>query len=179
MANVHDTQFIRLYAQHQTQLFRYVASLVPRLEDAEDVLGQVTVVLLENFDTYQPGTNFLAWARRIAHLRVLEYYRKSKRQRLLSERVLKKLAQEAECRDTVSEERLGALHKCIEKVSPKDRDLIDQRYREGAKTVDLARQLGRSANSLYLSLGRIRRSLLRCIEHRLSAETLNAEQNGA
>jgi RNA polymerase sigma-70 factor (ECF subfamily) len=175
MGNVTDTQFIRLYAQHQTQLFRYVSSLVPRLQDAEDVLGQVTVVLLENFDTYQPGTNFLAWSRRIAHLRVLEYYRKSKRQRLLSERVLEKLAREAECRDTVSEERLLCLHKCIEKLSPKDRDLIDRRYTEGIKAVDLAHQLGRSANSLYLSLGRIRRSLLRCIEQRLSAAPLQTE----
>lgn len=61
MGDMPDSRFIQLYAQHQTQLFRYVASLVPQLQDAEDVLGRVTVVLWENFDAYQPGTNFLAW----------------------------------------------------------------------------------------------------------------------
>ena len=60
--------FVGLYAQHQGQLFRYVAAIVPHLQDAEDVLGEVTVALWQNFPSFEPGTSFLAWARRIAYL---------------------------------------------------------------------------------------------------------------
>jgi RNA polymerase sigma-70 factor (ECF subfamily) len=165
-----DTQFVQLFARYQTQLFRYVASLVPHLQDAEDVLGQATIVLWENFDAFSPGTSFLAWARRIAYLRVLEFYRQSARRPLLSEGLIEQLAREMEDRDEVSMRRLAALPICLEKLPAADRDLIQRRYRENVKGIELARQLGRPVNSVYKSLGRIRRALLRCIERRLGAE---------
>lgn len=163
-------EFIQLYARHQAHLFRYVASLVPHLQDAEDILGQVTVVLWENFAEFQPGTNFLAWARRIAYLRVLEFYRQSWKIPLLPEQLIEQLAHEVERRDELSARRLSALPECLAKLSATDRELIRRRYLENAKAIDLAEQLGRPANSVYKSLGRIRRRLLTCIERQMAAE---------
>ena len=40
-----EGDFVRLYAEHQGYLLRYVTALVPHLQDAEDILGEVTVVL--------------------------------------------------------------------------------------------------------------------------------------
>jgi len=165
-----DGQFVQIFARYQTQLFRYVASLVPHLQDAEDVLGQVTIVLWENFDAFSPGTSFLAWARRIAYLRALEFYRQSAKRPLLSEGLIEQLAREIEDRDEVSIRRLAALPICLEKLPAADRDLIQRRYRENVKGIELARQLGRPVNSVYKSLGRIRRALLTCIERQLAAE---------
>jgi len=168
--NENNRQFLQFYARHQTQLFRYVASLVPHLQDAEDVFGQVTVVLWENFGAFTPGTSFLAWARRIAYLRVLEFYRQSAKRPLLPEGLIEQLAQEAERRDEISQQRLSALPNCMGKLSTTDRDLIHRRYMENVSGIDLAEQLGRPVNSVYKSLGRIRRALLACIERQLAAE---------
>ncbi len=169
-SNENGAQFVQLYARHQTQLFRYVASLVPHLQDAEDVLGRVTVVLWENFGEFRPGTGFLAWARRIAYLRVLEFYRQSAKRPLLPEGLLEQLAQEIEYRDDVAQQRLSALPNCMEKLSTTDRELIHRRYMENVNGIDLAEQLGRPVNSVYKSLGRIRRALLTCIERQLATE---------
>ena len=66
-------EFVQLFSRYQGRLFRCVAFLVPRLDGAEDVLSVAAVMLWNEFRGFEPGTKFLAWARRIAYLRVLEY----------------------------------------------------------------------------------------------------------
>ena len=50
-----------------------------------------------------------------------------------------------------------------------DRELLDLRYAPGAAVKDIALQLGRPANSVCKSLGRIRRALWNCINEELVA----------
>lgn len=166
----HEGDFVSLYAQYQGQLFRYVAALVPHLQDAEDVLGGVAVALWENFNDFESGTNFLAWARRIAYLRVLEYYRERNRRLVLPQRLLEKLTSELEPRDAAADLRLAYLARCKEELSPQDRQLVDERYADNQKVRDLAQRLGQSENAISKSLGRVRRFLLACIERKMTAE---------
>ena len=69
------------------------------------------------------------------------------------------------------EQRRVALVECLAKLRPKDRDLIEQRYAPGERGKRLAEQLGRPANSVYQTLGRIRRVLMECIQRRMTEET--------
>jgi RNA polymerase sigma-70 factor (ECF subfamily) len=57
---------------------------------------------------------------------------------------------------------------CMRKLPPSDRELIEQRYLDSNTVVEIARQSGRSANTLYKALERIRHALLKCIEETLS-----------
>ena len=57
---------------------------------------------------------------------------------------------------------------CIEHLRARDRELIRQRYAAGESGKDLAENIGRPANSVYQSLGRIRRTLLECIQRRMA-----------
>jgi len=166
----HEGDFVHLYAQYQGQLFRYVGALVPHLQDAEDVLGTVAVTLWENFGQFEPGTSFLAWARRIAYLRVLEYYRERDRRLELPQRLLEKLNSELAPRDAAADLRLAYLSTCKEELPPHDRQLVDQRYSENVRVQDLAQQLGQSENAVSKALGRIRRLLLACMERKMTAE---------
>jgi RNA polymerase sigma-70 factor (ECF subfamily) len=59
------------------------------------------------------------------------------------------------------------LARCFEELRPNDRDLITARYTQGVNMSELADQIGRPTNSVYKSLGRIRQTLLACIERRL------------
>lgn len=165
-----NADFVVLYAQCQSELFRYLAALIPHLQDAEDVLSEVTVMLWKNFDDFEPGTSFLAWARQIAYLRALKYYRTRNRRLMLPQQLLEKLSSDFTFREPAVDQRLGHLAKCKQELATTDRQLLEERYVNRRKVQDLAQWLARSENSVSKSLGRIRRLLLTCIERRMASE---------
>ena len=160
-------EFLRLFARNQSRVFRYIVALVSNLQDAEDILGETTLTLWREFGNFNSGSNFLAWARRIAHLRVLEYYRG--RSRKVPEDLLTVLARDFENREMEADPRLGFLAECRSKLRHSDQALLEQRYESNTPVQDLARQMGRPVNSVSKSLGRIRRALMECIQRAMAA----------
>ena len=68
-----------LYRRHADAVFRYVYYRVGDREVAEDLVGDVFVRALEGLPAYQDtGTPFEAWLYRIAHAKVVDYYRRQK-----------------------------------------------------------------------------------------------------
>jgi RNA polymerase sigma factor (sigma-70 family) len=63
-----------------------------------------------------------------------------------------------------SSERLAYLDQCLAKLDPRQRSLLEHRYREGASFRDLATRSGRSPGAVQVALARVRQFLLRCIE---------------
>jgi hypothetical protein len=53
-----QSEFVRLFSQHASQLFGFVLVLTGNRSDAEDIVQNASVVLWEKFDAYQPGTSF-------------------------------------------------------------------------------------------------------------------------
>lgn len=162
--------FVGLYAQYQNNLFRYVASLIPHLHDAEDVLGEITVALWEHFGEFEQGTDFFAWAKQIAYLRALKYYRARDRQLALPQQLLEKLKVDLALRQETADQRLIYLDECRAQLPSQDCELLDNRYVKRQKVQDLASQLSQSENFVSKSLGRIRRKLLACIEQKMASE---------
>src|SRR4051794_3348950 len=107
-------EFVRLLGQHQRRIYLYVASLVPRPGDAEEVLQETNLVLWREFGQFQSGTNFAAWACKVAFHQVLAWRKKRQRDRLeFSDEFLAAVAREAEAADEVLESRSRALAGCI------------------------------------------------------------------
>ena len=79
-AKSHDARALSdLYRRHADAVFRYVYYRVGDREVAEDLVGEVFVRALEGLPAYQDtGTPFEAWLYRIAHARVVDYYRRQK-----------------------------------------------------------------------------------------------------
>lgn len=162
-------EFVQLFTHHQRRLFLYILSQVPNPIEAEEVQQETNVVIWSKFTQFRPGTNFLAWVSQIANFEVMKYRSRKKRDRMqFSDEFLQTVSRDALERSDELEERRTALVECIEKLRPRDRDLIQQRYAPGERGKHLAEQIGRPANSVYQSLGRIRRSLMECIQRRLS-----------
>jgi RNA polymerase sigma-70 factor (ECF subfamily) len=169
----HDrvADFIELYSSHYPRLQFYVMAMLPSANDASDVLQETSLVLWRRFDTFQIGSNFFAWACKIARLQALKYWERQGRSAHTFElSVLEKLAAEAGRDDSVSAVPLAALENCIRKLSDGDRSLIRKRYQPGSSVNQIAREIGRSANSVSQSLGRIRRALVACVERALAQE---------
>jgi RNA polymerase sigma-70 factor (ECF subfamily) len=164
-------EFVELYTSHFPRLQFYVMALLPAANDAADVLQETSLVLWRKFDTYVPDSNFFAWACKIARLQVMKFRERQGRSAQLFElSVLEKLADQAFREASVSSSRLSALDECIKKLSESDRSLIRQRYQPGVSVEALARDYGRTANSLSQSLARIRRALLACVERAVALE---------
>lgn len=163
-----SAEFVQLFTHHQRRLFLFILSQIPNPIEAEEVQQETNVVIWSKFSQFRPGTNFLAWVSQIANFEVMRYRSRKKRDRMqFSVEFLETVSKEALERSDELEERRNALIECIQKLRPRDRELIQQRYAPGEKGKHLAEQIGRPANSVYQSLGRIRRALMECIQRRL------------
>ncbi|MCC7420758.1 MAG: sigma-70 family RNA polymerase sigma factor [Planctomycetaceae bacterium] len=170
-AIVPDPQFVQEFTRSQRQIYLYILSQVPSPVDADEILQETNLVIWRKVDRFQLGTNFLAWAYQIAGLEVLKFRERRHRDRLrFSEEFIERVADEVEGVSDQLEARRLAMLACIEKLRPADRELIEERYSTGENGLSVARKKGRPANSVYQSLGRIRRALLECITRRLAAE---------
>lgn len=163
-------EFVELLVRHQHDLLRYVAPLVGNLADAQDVLQETAKALWKKFGEYDPQRPFLPWARTFARHEVLMHHRRRRRYTFLSEELIEQLTERQAQRDDDAERRRAALEQCLAKLAPDDRRLIERRYREDGSIDALAGEIGRTANVLYKSLGRVRRTLLECIERTLAAD---------
>lgn len=164
------SEFVQLFTHHQRRLFLYILSQVSNPVEAEEILQETNVVIWSKSSKFQAGTNFLAWVSQIANFEVMKHRTRRRREKLVfSDEFLETVAQTSLERSEELEMRRAALTECLGKLRPKDRDLIEQRYAPGERGKHLAAQIGRPANSVYQSLGRIRRTLMECIQQTLAA----------
>ena len=166
-------EFIHLFTRHQRQLYLLILAQLGRVQEAEEALQETNVVILSKHHQFVAGTNFFAWAAQVAHYEVLKSRQRKGRDRLrFSDEFVDAVAGEVESQVDHLELRREALQDCMGKLREKDRDLIRKRYQPGATGRDEAEYLGRPANSLYQSIGRIRRTLFECIRRHLATESL-------
>jgi RNA polymerase sigma-70 factor (ECF subfamily) len=162
--------FVRLFADNHRRIYGFIASLVMNRTFAEEVFSETSVVLWREFERFEPGTDFAAWACAVALNQVRRFRRENQSGRLIfSDGLLEKVARDWRSVEREQDVRLSALTGCIGKLGETDRKLIEKCY-GGAKSFrDIAAAMGRPADSVYQSLSRIRKSLFRCIERTLKA----------
>ncbi len=166
-------QFLRLFLQNERRLYAYVLTLLPNRTDADDVLQEASLVMWDKFDDERPPVDFVAWGCRIAYFKVLDFRKKLHRSRVLfSQELLDRVAETAvEQRGVLQlDERRLALNDCITKLSARDRELLTQRFTEGATTQSAAAAVGRSVDAVYKALAKIRQALFECVTHTLALE---------
>ena len=62
-------------------IYRLCASYAPSAAEAEELTQEVYFKLWENLHRYRPGSNFMAWAWRVAKNLIIDSYRRSRRER--------------------------------------------------------------------------------------------------
>lgn len=174
MHNPQNTEtFIRLLSEHERGLYLYVMTMTPHASDADDILQEAKVVMWRHFGQFKLGTNFGAWARKVAFYQVLAYRKRKQRERLcFSERFVELVAEEMEDQDGYLEARYQTLASCVAKLDPEHRRIVNLRY-EGGESIDaIAEAVGRTSGAVYRVLSRIRKALHACVSDQL-ARSLN------
>ncbi|MGE9267842.1 MAG: sigma-70 family RNA polymerase sigma factor [Verrucomicrobiales bacterium] len=164
-----NRDFVSLLAKHDRALTLYVYSLVPRQSDADDILQQSKLTMWENFAKFTPGTNFLAWSRKIAFHKILNYRRKSKNTPIpLENDVLEQLGESVAALSEHETARREALESCLHRLKKDHRRLIILRYHEDSDIEELAEKFDSTPTAIYRSLSRLRMNLADCIRQRLT-----------
>lgn len=165
--------FVRLLREHDRQLAIYVHSIVPSWADADDIVQETSIRLWEQFDRFEPGSNFGAWSCTVARYLVMAHREKAGRDRLyFSPEVIDRIAKEVDRSDLTSDIRMEELPKCISELSETNRQLLALCYENDLQIKEVAQVLKRTANATYLAVSRVRRWLHDCVQRRLRQKQL-------
>lgn len=160
------SEFVQLLTASQSDLYIYIRAFVFKSVDASDILGETNLTVWENRDKFQLGSNFQAWARCIAHHKVLEWHAKRRRDRVvLSEEMIDELAERQE---EAPGQHLTDLRHCLGKLPPDERELIMRRYNPGVSAEQIAAEVQRPTEWVYKAVGRIRRMLSLCVARQMA-----------
>jgi len=155
-----------LFVRHENSIRAFVRALQPSLSDADDVMQETFLTVSRKASTFEPGTNFVAWACGIARLKVLEDFRQRKRANVLSEAAIIALTEDAPSPQSLSE-REDALEGCLDRLTPKVRDLLWRRYSRRQSSMEMAEAAGMTPNAVRVALSKARVALRDCINAQL------------
>jgi RNA polymerase sigma-70 factor, ECF subfamily len=164
-------ELVSQISANQTRLLAYVYSLTGDRQAADEIVQATNLVIWKKADTYEPGTNFIAWAFKIARLQVLEHRSRVGRDHLVyAEELVEELAR-VDSADFVTElisDRQAALTACLAELPTSRRELIWLRYRDALSLSDMAARIGKTTSATGVLLHRLRQLLLDCIQRRLA-----------
>jgi RNA polymerase sigma-70 factor, ECF subfamily len=164
-------RFVELLTHHQQDLFTYIDSLMAGDTIVSDILQDTNLALWNHVDQFDFDRQFLPWAYAFAFQHVLAYRKKCARSRLVfNDAMLESISDVYHVDSFGADARLLALRFCLDKLNPKDRTLICDRYEAIMSVKALASQRQCSANQLSVRLYRLRHALAECVKATLALE---------
>ena len=161
-------RFVRDLTENARRVYAYIFSLAPDWTDADEIFQETSATLWTKYDEYRPGTDFRAWAFRIAYYKVLQH-RKAQGKNVLrfSDQVIDAIDGDTQVGGEIWTKRHRLLGECYEQLRPQDRQLIDLRYEPEATAKSVAAAVGRSVDAVYKALNRVHEQLLDCINSKM------------
>lgn len=160
--------FVLALTQAQPAIYACIYSLLPDRGTAHDLLQETNLTLLRKVDDFELGTNFTAWATRIARYHVLNHRKKMNRDRLVFD---DSLFEELCARQTERNDELcrytEAMRTCLQKMPTSQREILEQRYAPGGSVTTLAKAHQKSVGAISQLLYRLRQALMDCVYQRL------------
>jgi RNA polymerase sigma-70 factor, ECF subfamily len=166
-------EFARLFSRNARRVYGFIMTLVFSHHDAEEVFQNTSVVLWNKFGEFQSGSNFFAWASKVAYYEVLGFMKQQRRSRVLSDDALELLANAAIALSDETSSRQEALEDCLSRLKAADRDMLQARYYHQRPPKQIANMQSRSVDSVYRALSRIHNILLNCVQRNLAREDLS------
>jgi len=164
---------VRGLIREQTKLVAYLYSIVREGSLAEDLFQEVVVLAMQKHDEISEISHLLLWARRAARFEALKLLRDRRRSEVaLDADVLDLLDAswlQSDATDVARE--TDHLKGCMEKLSPKAREILQLKYFQSADGARIAGLLRTKVHSVYVTLSRIHRTLAECVaRQRLGGE---------
>lgn len=165
--------FATLYEAHVQAIFRYVVVRVNDPHLAEDLTGDVFTRALRSMAGYtDEGTPFLAWLYRIAHARVIDYYRKQGRTPAQTDIDAQPIATHTDMDAPMLEAQLkGVLQNALKSLTEEQQQVIFLRFVEGHRLEATAQLMNKNINAIKA----LQHRALRALAQRLARENIDLE----
>lgn len=161
--------FARHWVKAQPVVMTYLLTILRSASDAEDVLQSAALKAATKIDQYDAERPFMSWVMAIARHEAVDHLRRHRRDRLVfAPDLMDQLAADAELLTDQMTDRKLALAECLEALVDRSRSIIAMRYRENLSIQKMADRLSMTPNAIYVALHRIRETLARCIQDRLT-----------
>ncbi len=146
--------FGRLYDIYVQPIYRYVYSRVGSAHEAEDLTSQTFLSAFEHLPRYRESGQFAAWLFRIARSKLLDHFRKNRKEVDLE--AAEELGAGADAvHQVIQDEELASLRSLIRKLKPDEQDLIHLRYVAGLSFAEMAGVLGKNEQAVKQSVYRL------------------------
>ncbi len=164
-------QLARLWTESQPVVAAFILSLAPNFHQAEDILQQVAVLLVREFEKYDQQRPFLPWVLGIARNVVLKERRQSAKclERLMGDAIIAQVQAAFEQQDDSWRGVRMALRKCLQAQPRRVLELLRWRYAYDLKPGDAAVKMGLTAGAVRVMLHRARTVLRKCIKRNVEA----------
>ncbi len=166
-------EFVQQLTASQSALYAFIVSLLGGVNDANDVLQETNMKLCRKCAEYDPHQPFLRWAYAFARFEVMACRKTKQRSRLvLDDSLVEMMAAELEESAEEADSRMKILESCMERLNPRQRELIAARYGRGEAVQDIAARLSRPENAMAALFYRLRKLLADCVQAVIKKEVL-------
>ena len=142
--------FDQLFADYGKRLYHFAYGYLKSRDDAEGLVQEVFLKIWKNRDKLNPDLSFKAYLFKIAYHYILEFFEKSKRRKVYQHELLEETIEFTEETD----ERLNyqmlleKVELLIEKLPPRQKEILLKRKKEGIPVKEIAEQLGISPKTV-------------------------------
>ena len=160
--------YARLVERYGQRLFAFVATMVTRREDAEELAQDCFVKAYHQLSQYDARrSSFYTWLRCIAYRLCLDHVRQDAVIWLETDEQTLQVIPDNEAdsvMDTDDDQRIRLLTEAIRRLPPTERLLVQQHYFEQQPLIDIAEVTDTDAGTLATRLHRIRKKLYQYIK---------------
>lgn len=160
-----DPEAVRdFYKSYSPKILNYLSTHLPNSEDAQEVNNDVFLEAIDSLNLLNDEGNLEAWLYRIAHNKMVDYYRKRKIKSLLLSQIpyleiIDKEVHQPEFlfeKDRIREK----IEKALLSLSEKYQKILRLHYEEGLSVKDLAVKLNMSFKAAESQLFRARKQFI-------------------
>ncbi|QBG46712.1 sigma-70 family RNA polymerase sigma factor [Verrucomicrobia bacterium S94] len=160
---------LKAYYAEQDRFRGYVFSATKDYHATEDILQSIAIVVAQKAAVFDMNRDLMPWLMGIARNKIKHwFYHHGKQVRNVQFEVLENCLVHhsgAFGQDELSP-RQEALMKCLKRLPSKQKKVLELRYVGRKDCSSVAEELGRSVQSIYSTLKRVKRELRKCIERR-------------
>ena len=165
--NGNNRAFDLLLSHNQSKLFSYILFVVRNRDVADDIFQETFVKIITKLQQgcYKPSGKFSAWAMRIAHNIIMDWYRAQKTDKIVEPTKENDLSNLGSAdiqignieNQFVNMQSLADIKKLMQHLPPSQREVVFMRFYQEMSFKEIAKATGVSINT---SLGRMRYAIL-------------------
>lgn len=147
-------------------LFAYLHLMKIPPAEADDVAQEIMIAVFHSLSSYQPAQPFLPWFRGIMAHRVADYWRNHAREQERKAGFQRYVESRTNGADEsgLGLDEIARLKDCLERLQPRQREIVTLRYFDNAAAPRIAEKLETSPAAVRQALARAREGLRECVK---------------